>query len=136
VGDCRPHRRGTKTTTVKGDDWFVGRPKRAPRYLEQELLGLRAAVTEATEQAQTTATLGVELTCFIHATEVRWSREDEEAFQASLVQWKKSIEPTELKVLRGLWKIFGAKTLELVTGPVPVEWDAAAAVAAKVVSRS
>jgi hypothetical protein len=115
---------------VKDDDWYIGRAKKAPPYLEQELLNLRAAVTEATKQAENAALIGADLARFIQATEVRWSREDEEVFQTKLVEWKKSLEPTELKILRGLWKIFGAKTLELVSGPVPIDWEAAAELAA------
>ncbi|HEY3497878.1 MAG TPA: tetratricopeptide repeat-containing protein [Polyangiaceae bacterium] len=114
---------------VKDDDWYIGRPKKAPPYLQQELLGLRAAVAEAAHHAQNAAGAGAQLTRFIQATEVRWTREDEESFQTALLDWKKRLEPRELKVLRGLWKIFGSKTLDAVAGPVPIDWAAAAEVA-------
>jgi hypothetical protein len=33
-----------------------------------------------------------------------------------------------------LWKIFGAKVLETISGPVPVDWDAAAQLATTVIT--
>jgi hypothetical protein len=119
---------------VKDDDWYMGRPKKAPPYLEQELLTLRAAVTEASKQSQSLAGFGTELARFIQATEVRWTREDEEIFQTELVEWKKSLEPRQLKILRGFWKIFGQKTLEQISGPVPIDWEAAAQVVTAAIS--
>jgi hypothetical protein len=47
---------------------------------------------------------------------------------------RENLQPPELKILRGLWKIFGAKVLDTISGPVPVDWDAAAQLATMVIT--
>jgi hypothetical protein len=117
---------------VQGDDWFIGRSNRPAPYLQKELQALRTLISEAADrQTRLTIAYGAETSRFIQSTQLRWSREEEEAF---LKQWRRDLEPRELKFLRGVWKVFGAKSLEVLTGGF-IEWGEAAAVAAGIVAK-
>jgi hypothetical protein len=117
---------------VEGPSWYLNRPKHT-RFLDRELLDLRTAVADAAQrQLAFSKAMAADLSDFIHASELRWGRDDEERFQAELVEWKKQLEPNELKIVRGLWKIFGAKAFEAVTAGVPVDFAAAAELAIEI----
>jgi hypothetical protein len=122
-------------SAVASDDWYTARPRRSEHYLEAELLKLRAAMTDVTDvagqQLALTAKRGAEAERFMQAAEQRFRREDEVLFQQELVQWRQDLAPQELKIVRALWKLFGKKALELLTPGIPVDWDEAAALAAK-----
>jgi hypothetical protein len=121
---------------VASDDWFSERPQASAPYLERELQQLQATLSEfADQQLRLSAQTGDQVTSFVRASELRWSREDEERFQAELVKWKRELEPAELKIVRGLWKVFGAKALEALTGGVPVDWNAALELIRKLATR-
>lgn len=123
-------------SVVVSDNWFLERPVQPIKYIEQELNDLHATVLELAEQQLTQlARQGGAISEFIQATELRWSREDEEKFQQGLAAWKRSLEPTEGKLLRALWKLFGAKALEAASGGVPVDWDAAVKLAGDLLNR-
>jgi hypothetical protein len=87
---------------------------------------LQALLTELADQQLRLSTRQTEqIASFVKTSELRWSREDEERFQLELVKWKRDLEPGELKIVRGLWKVFGSKCLEALTGGIPVDWDEA-----------
>ncbi len=125
--------------SIAADDWPTHPGERPAAYLETELERLRrqvAAVARAVEgQALETSPYSTELREFIHATALRWTRADEERFQVYLEQWKRDIEPNALKFARALWKIFGAKAAEALTGPLPLDWEAAAEAAASLLKK-
>lgn len=124
---------GLLDRAVEHDDWFLSRPQYPTPYLQRELLELRVTLTDALDrQAALTKAHAADVADFIQAMELRWSREDEERFQAGLAEWKKQLEPKDLKILRGLWKLLGSRAVEAVTGGA-VDLDAAAALAADLV---
>lgn len=111
---------------IADDDWFIERPRSQRPFLERELQQFQSVLSDlADQQLRMSARQTEQVASFIRATELRWSREDEERFQLEVAQWKRDLEPAELKILRGVWKVFGAKALEVFTGGVPVDWNAA-----------
>lgn len=120
---------------VVDETWYLERPRRATHYLEQELVQLRAAMVELAEQGLLLAARQLdEVACFRSAAELRWSREDEERFQAEIAQWREDLQPAELKIIRALWKVFGGKVLQSLTPGLPVDWDQALKLVRKLIS--
>jgi hypothetical protein len=123
-------------SAVEHNEWYLERPQLPERYLERELQQLQAALSEySLQQLRMLARSEDQLTNFIAAAELRWSREDEEHFQAEAAQWKLSLEPMQYKIVRGLWKVFGSKGLELITGGIPVDWNEVAALIGKTIRK-
>lgn len=122
---------------IENDDWFVERPRRAAPFFERELQQLQGVLLDFSEQQlRSSALQRDQVASFIRATELRWSREDEERFQGEIEAWKRALEPAELKILRGVWKVFGAKALDAFTGGlVPVDWNAALELVRKLSTR-
>lgn len=120
---------------IADDAWFIERPRSQTPFLERELQQLQSFLSELSEQQlRLSARQNERVASFIRATELRWSREDEERFQGEIAKFKRDLEPTELKILRSVWKVFGAKTLETFTG-VPIDWNEAVELVRKLSTR-
>jgi len=115
-------------TAARDQLWYQDRARRPDAFLDDELSKLQQELRKHVGQLLSLTQQQTHVIHqFVEATQLRWSREDEERyqleFQEKVDELGRKLEPRELKIARTLWKVFGSKALGWLTAGAPVDWN-------------